>query len=166
MKPTNVLIGSNATTYLCDFGIAAEFDSEAHWRDVVGTPPFVPPECFLTSHEDRERLLHNRYKYDQFSLGVTIYQLLTKQFPYGNVTEDSSRKENYTGIQLIKRKDFIPCHVINEKLPRTVNGIITSNRSHPPPRRRSGRAAIQAAAMAGIGGEGRLARAAAMSARA
>jgi len=40
------------------------------------------------------------------------------------------------------------------------------NRSHPPPRRRSGRAAIQAAAMAGIGGEGRLARAAAMSARA
>ena len=36
----------------------------------------------------------------------------------------------------------------------------------PPPRRRSGRAAIQAAAMAGIGGEGRLARAAAMSVQA
>ena len=33
----------------------------------------------------------------------------------------------------------------------------------PPARRRSSRAAIQAAAMAGIGGEGRLARAAAMS---
>ncbi len=36
----------------------------------------------------------------------------------------------------------------------------------PPPWRRSRRATIQAAAMAGIGGEGRLARAAAMSVQA
>ena len=124
VKPANILVGPNATAFLCDFGIAAEFGSADHWDGIVGTEPFIPPECFLGLHAEPRRQQANRRQYDQFSLGVTIYQILTGRVPFGETGQSGDRKDTCTARQMIKRKSFPPCHVLNEKLPRTVNDVV------------------------------------------
>jgi hypothetical protein len=124
VKPANILIGPDATAFLCDFGIAAEFGSADHWDGVVGTEPFIAPEGFLGAHEDPRRQQSSRRRYDQFGLGVTIYQVLTGRIPFGNAETGGDRKDTCTALQLIKRKSFPPCHILNEKLPRTVNDVV------------------------------------------
>jgi hypothetical protein len=130
VKPSNILVGHHAAAFLSDFGIAAEFVSVEHWGGIVGTEPFIAPECFLAAHDDGYRLRSSRRQYDQFGLGVTTYQLLTGRIPFGTVGGD--RKETCTALQLIKRKRFAPCHVVNERLPRTVDEVIARMLSVDP----------------------------------
>ena len=124
VKPANILMAADASALLCDFGIAAEFGSEQHWGGIVGTEPFIPPECFLGSHDDKRRVEASRRRYDQFGLGVTIYQILTRRIPFGDGAAAADRKASCTALQLIKRKSYPPCHLINETLPRTVDDVV------------------------------------------
>ena len=56
VKPANILVGPDATAFLCDFGIAAEFGSAERWDGIVGTEPFIPARnVFLELHEEQRR---------------------------------------------------------------------------------------------------------------
>jgi serine/threonine protein kinase len=124
IKPGNVLIGKNSGAFLCDFGLAAEFESKDHWNRPIGTEPYIPPESFLRDQEDLTRASKARQFYDQFALGVTIYQVLTGYLPFGGNSAADDRKARCTGYQLLKHNRFAPCHYLNEQLPRTVNPVI------------------------------------------
>ncbi|TMS37000.1 hypothetical protein L596_004032 [Steinernema carpocapsae] len=78
VKPSNILLDRNGSIKLCDFGIAGCLvDSIARTRD-IGCQPYMAPE----------RLSEGRYdvRADVWSLGITLVEICTGQFPYSSWT--------------------------------------------------------------------------------
>tara|TARA_R110002072_G_scaffold13481_3_gene56947 strand:+ start:2226 stop:6674 length:4449 start_codon:yes stop_codon:yes gene_type:complete len=72
IKPSNLILDSNRTLWVTDFGLAkaAEHEDLTETGDVLGTLRYLAPEC-LRGEFDRQS--------DLFSLGVTLYELLAMQ---------------------------------------------------------------------------------------
>ena len=90
VKPDNVILlapkqGQEAGLKLVDFGVARDKRSDAlEEASGPGTPSFMAPELFSGAAADE--------KSDQFALGVTIYRLFTRQYPYGEIEPFSHPK--------------------------------------------------------------------------
>lgn len=82
IKPDNMFFvgeGQNMKLKLCDFGLSTVFKDEKYVKiylnEHVGTPAFVAPEIIKHKSYDGEKI-------DVFSIGVTIFSLLTKKIPF------------------------------------------------------------------------------------
>ena len=79
-KPANILCGPAAeVVVLCDFGSAAELPVNARAlpvSDMMGTPSYVAPEQTGRTSEGCDA------RSDLYSLGVTLYELLTGALPF------------------------------------------------------------------------------------
>ncbi len=84
IKPDNIMIGPGNLVKLADLGISKTFDeaeSEGDGKKVMGTPHYMAPEAGLGKKID--------HRVDIYSLGATLYHLLTGKTPYHgtNATE-------------------------------------------------------------------------------
>lgn len=76
IKPDNVLLRASNEPVLIDFGIAKEIaKSKTASNSSMGTPYFMSPEQF----EDSSKV-DNRS--DIYSIGIMLYYLLTKKYPF------------------------------------------------------------------------------------
>lgn len=76
IKPANIMIGDSGPK-ICDFGLAKALDSEIQLTQtgaILGTPQYMSPEQFSGAKLD--------YRTDVYSLGVTLYVLLTGKLPF------------------------------------------------------------------------------------
>jgi PAS domain S-box-containing protein len=73
IKPANILVKSDGSIKLLDFGIAKELKADAYSRTSVGTKPFMAPEQIMGRSEKRS---------DLWALGVLMYQLYTGALPF------------------------------------------------------------------------------------
>lgn len=79
VKPANLLVSSDGTLKITDFGVAGETGIEA-WEDIEadeylwGTPAYLPPERLRGSPLDGRS--------DLYSLGVVLYLGLTGKHPF------------------------------------------------------------------------------------
>lgn len=81
IKPGNILISSDGSVKLGDFGVAASLIEGGRKRarfTVTGTPCFIAPEVLLESIGYQE-------KADIWSLGITAIELATGEAPYSNL---------------------------------------------------------------------------------
>ncbi len=80
VKPSNVLLDAEGTSYLSDFSLArllgAEQDASAPAGIVIGTPQYMAPE------QARGAMVGPAA--DIFSLSVLLYQLVTGAFPFSS----------------------------------------------------------------------------------
>ena len=75
MKPSNVMIQPDGALKLIDFGIAREYKQESSADTTyIGTKGYAAPEQFGRAQTDART--------DIYSLGVTMYHLLTGKSPY------------------------------------------------------------------------------------
>ena len=77
MKPDNVMVRSDGTLAIADFGIAKKPSaqlSETQHGEIFGTPYYLSPEQATTGNVDARS--------DIYSLGVMFYEMLTGQKPY------------------------------------------------------------------------------------
>jgi serine/threonine protein kinase len=99
LKPANVLIASDGTVKLVDFGVA-RFDvadgTLTHTDAVLGTFNYMAPEQRLRSRDVDHRA-------DLFALGVILYRALTGTLPIGAYEKPSA---------------------INSKVPRDFDGLV------------------------------------------
>ena len=73
LRPPNVLVSSAGTLKVADFGTSRFLEIAAHGTTVIGSPPYMAPEQF-----DGKAVFGS----DLYSLGVTLYQMLTGELPY------------------------------------------------------------------------------------
>lgn len=75
MKPSNIMIQPDGSLKLIDFGIAREYKQESSADTTyIGTKGYAAPEQFGRAQTDART--------DIYSLGVTVYHLLTGKSPY------------------------------------------------------------------------------------
>jgi len=80
MKPANVMLRSDGTLCLIDFGLAkADFDDElTGTREIFGTPYYMSPEQGHAEQIDARS--------DIYSLGVIFYEMLIGRKPFNGAT--------------------------------------------------------------------------------
>lgn len=74
IKPSNILLGTENSIKISDFGSAFMTNSDLTQVDTVGTLPFMAPEHFRQSRPTMQS--------DVYAVGVMAYQLLTGILPF------------------------------------------------------------------------------------
>jgi len=108
LRPSNVLVSESGLLKVADFGTSRFLEIAAHGTTVIGSPPYMAPEQF------RGKAV---FASDLYSLGVTMYQMLTGVLPYGTPSpadlDRLMRGELVTGPRLK-----------NPKVPKAINDIV------------------------------------------
>jgi eukaryotic-like serine/threonine-protein kinase len=118
VKPANVIIARSGHPMLFDFGSARQIGARrtAH---VVGTDLYIAPE------ECRRGTVTPQA--DVFSLGVSLYEMLTGEFPFG----DGTRSDPFPQM----RADLVPARRRRRVLPADLDAIVLSCLSRDPDKR-------------------------------
>jgi protein phosphatase len=77
IKPDNVHLGQDGTLRILDLGVAASDGVDLHEINNPGTPSYMAPELFAGQPASAQS--------DLYAAGVTLYELLTRKYPYGEV---------------------------------------------------------------------------------
>ena len=108
LRPSNVLVGDSGLLKVADFGTSRFLEIAAHGTTVIGSPPYMAPEQF-----------HGKavFASDVYSLGVTMYQMLTGALPYETPSPQDLVK--------LMRGDLVSApRSKNPRIPRALNDII------------------------------------------
>lgn len=112
VKPSNIMLSDDRRVVLMDFGLAREHDSVqlTQTAHVVGTPAFMSPEqCLgqpLTARSD------------VYSLGSTLYNLLTGKLPFTGTSYAQ------VAAQICSGQRPRPVWEVNPEVPRNVQHLI------------------------------------------
>jgi len=106
IKPENILIHNNSIK-ITDFGFAKSFEKNELITTFCGSPLYMAPEIILNREYN--------YSSDIWSLGVVLYELLTKEHPYSCDSKDelwskiknNSLNINFDIIESINKKKII-----------------------------------------------------------
>ena len=92
LKPENVLIKEDGTIALTDFGISGDRNKRMTERNILGKPTqifgtyaYMPPEQVKPKRGDATVLPTT----DIFSFGVLMYQLITRELPFGRLENEN-----------------------------------------------------------------------------
>ncbi|MBP7933410.1 MAG: serine/threonine protein kinase [Phycisphaerae bacterium] len=110
LKPSNLLLDSDGTLWVADFGLAKEIGHEGATQtgDLVGTLRYMAPEQIEGRIEARS---------DVYSLGVTLYELATLRPAFAEAKTSSL-------IRAIMEKPLPPARQVCPGLPRDLETII------------------------------------------
>jgi serine/threonine protein kinase len=108
LRPSNVLVASSGLLKVADFGTSRFLEIAAHGTTVIGSPPYMAPEQF-----------HGKavFASDLYSLGVTMYQMLTGDLPYETPTPADLDR-------LIKGELLAAPRSKNPKIPKVINDVV------------------------------------------
>jgi serine/threonine protein phosphatase PrpC len=77
IKPDNIHIGRDGNLRILDLGVAVSLSEDDAPAGCPGTPSYMAPELFCGA---KPLATH-----DLYAAGVTLYHLLTRKFPYGEI---------------------------------------------------------------------------------
>ena len=108
LRPGNMLVSDNGILKVTDFGTSRFLEIAAHGTTVIGSPPYMAPEQF-----------HGKavFASDVYSVGVTMYQMLTGSLPYDTPTP--------ADLARLSRGDLVTApRLKNPKIPKAINDIV------------------------------------------
>jgi eukaryotic-like serine/threonine-protein kinase len=108
LRPANVLVSESGVLKVADFGTSRFLEIAAHGTTVIGSPPYMAPEQF-----------HGKavFASDIYSLGVTMYQMLTGVLPYDTPAPGDLDK-------LMSGELVSPPRLKNASIPRPISDIV------------------------------------------
>ncbi|MFP2925231.1 protein kinase domain-containing protein [Pyxidicoccus sp. 3LG] len=140
IKESNIVVRtSDGEPVLVDFGVGDYAGAPRLTQGVLppGTPPYRSPEA-LTFRETHCREPEARYTAaptdDLFALGVVLYRVLTRQFPFPDV--------DFAGAAAMKAPP-VPPHEANSRVPRALSTLCLRLLSLEPWQRGSAQALVE-----------------------
>ena len=108
LRPANVLVSGAGVLKVADFGTSRFLEIAAHGTTVIGSPAYMAPEQFAGKAV---------FASDIYSLGVTMYQMLTGVLPYEAPTpKDLDRLMNGDLVR--------PPRLRNRSIPRALDDVV------------------------------------------
>ena len=108
LRPSNVLVTDHGLVKVADFGTSRFLEIAAHGTTVIGSPPYMAPEQFLGKAV---------FASDIYSLGVTMYQMLTGVLPYDTPSPSD--------LDRLMRGELLTApRLKNPKVPKAINDIV------------------------------------------
>jgi serine/threonine-protein kinase len=108
LRPGNVLVTDSGFIKVADFGTSRFLEIAAHGTTVIGSPPYMAPEQFQGKAV---------FESDIYSLGVTMYQMLTGVLPYETPAPGDIEK-------LMTGELVSAPRVRNPRLPKAINDVV------------------------------------------
>jgi len=108
LRPPNILVSESGVLKVADFGTSRFLEMASRGNTVIGSPSYMAPEQF------RGKAV---FASDIYSLGITIYQMLTGQLPYD--TPVPSNLDRLMKGDLVK-----PPRLRNPSIPTSLNDIV------------------------------------------
>jgi serine/threonine-protein kinase len=108
LRPGNVLVTEHGLVKVADFGTSRFLEIAAHGTTVIGSPPYMAPEQFQGKAV---------FASDIYSLGVTMYQMLTGDLPYEAPTPSDLDR-------LIRGELTVPPRERNPRIPQGISDIV------------------------------------------
>jgi eukaryotic-like serine/threonine-protein kinase len=108
LRPGNMLVSDSGMLKVTDFGTSRFLEIAAHGTTVIGSPPYMAPEQF-----------HGKavFASDLYSVGVTMYQMLTGELPYSTPAPADVEK-------LMRGELIVAPRVRNSSIPKPISDII------------------------------------------
>jgi len=122
IKPQNIMISRDGKVKVADFGIAKMADSTTVTTNAAGSVHYISPEQARGGYSDA--------KSDIYSLGITMYEMLTGKVPFDGET-------NVAVALLHIQGEMIPPRQLNPEIPRSFEKIILKCTQKKPERRYS-----------------------------
>jgi serine/threonine protein kinase len=108
LRPGNMLVSESGMLKVTDFGTSRFLEIAAHGTTVIGSPPYMAPEQFYGKAV---------FASDVYSVGVTMYQMLTGELPYQTPAPGD--------IEKLMRGELVTApRVRNAKIPKAINDIV------------------------------------------
>ncbi len=129
VKPSNLLIDQQGTIWVTDFGLARRLADPGltHHDSLLGTPRYMSPEQARTGVIDGRT--------DVYSLGATLYELLTLRPPFdGNSAAEL--------LDQIGGREATPPRMIDRRIPRDLETIVLKTLAKRPVDRYSSATAL------------------------
>ena len=108
LRPANVLVAESGMLKVADFGTSRFLEIAAHGTTVIGSPPYMAPEQF-----------HGKavFASDLYSIGVTMYQMMTGVLPYGTPSP--------ADLDRLMRGELVTApRLRNPRIPRAISDIV------------------------------------------
>jgi len=108
LRPGNMLVSESGMLKVTDFGTSRFLEIAAHGTTVIGSPPYMAPEQFQGKAV---------FASDIYSVGVTMYQMLTGTLPYDTPAP--------ADIARLARGELVSApRLKNAKIPKAINDIV------------------------------------------
>ena len=110
IKPSNLLLDTQGTVWVTDFGLAKADDQQnlTHTGDILGTLRYMPPEAFEGKTDARS---------DVYSLGLTLYEMLAFRPAF-------DEKERNRLIRQVTHEEPARLGKLNRHVPRDLETIV------------------------------------------
>jgi serine/threonine protein kinase len=121
IKPSNLLLDESGKAWVTDFGLAAMADAPqlTLTGDLLGTLRYMSPEQAAGHREDIDE------RTDIYSLGVTLYELVTLQPAFRQTARAAVLKQVLEG-------DCPPPRQVNHQIPRDLEAIVLQAMARQP----------------------------------
>ena len=108
LRPANVLVSESGTLKVADFGTSRFLEIAARGTTIIGSPPYMAPEQFRGEAV---------FASDLYSLGITVYQMLTGVLPYDTPAPGD--------LERLQRGELVrPPRSQNHAIPTALNDVV------------------------------------------
>lgn len=127
LKPSNILLAPSGHPMLLDFNLASDTE-----RDAVrlgGTLPYMSPEQLRATVLQPDPDAPADARWDIFSLGVIMYELLTGRLPFGEAATEELPEKSARMILAFQHRGCPALRSFNSAVPRTAPMLFSSTPS-------------------------------------
>lgn len=125
IKPSNILVDLREHVWLVDFGLATVSDTNHQTLSdgkLLGTPTWMPPEQACGNHSQVDE------RSDVYSLGATLYTLLTGRTPFSGATTEKL-------LHNIQYQELTPPRHLCRRVPKSLQTIVMTCMEKDPKQR-------------------------------